>query len=78
MSHDEIMAEAERIKALGEASESMAPSEPGTLATFASAAMTLASVFRPILRMASWGGPMNSKLQLRQISANWGFSLRNP
>ena len=32
----------------------------------------LASVFRPILRIASWGGPMNSKLQLRQISAKCG------
>ena len=37
------------------------PSEPGTQATWAAAAICLASVFRPILRIASWGGPMNSK-----------------
>ena len=37
------------------------PSEPGTQATLAAAAIFLASVFRPILRIASCGGPMNSK-----------------
>ncbi len=60
------------------ATSATGPSEPGTHGTLAAAATAFASVFRPILRIASWGGPMNSKLQLRQISAKCGFSLRKP
>ncbi len=51
---------------------------PGRTGTFAAWATAFASVLRPIRRIASWGGPMNSKLQSRQISAKSGFSLRKP
>ena len=55
-----------------------APSEPGTVGTFAFLASRLHSTLSPTAAIAETGGPMNSILQLRQISAKCAFSARKP
>ena len=59
-------------------SSSTAPSEPGTVGTLAFLAIRLHSTLSPTAFIALTGGPMNSILQLRQISAKWLFSARKP
>ena len=54
------------------------PSLPGTVGTFASRAMPRAVTLSPSFRIAPSGGPTNAMLQLRQTSAKWALSDKNP
>ncbi len=57
---------------------SMVPGDPGTVGTPASLASRRAVALSPILRIWSPVGPMNVRLDARQMSANSAFSARNP
>ena len=54
------------------------PSDPGSTGTPTRATIRRASVFCPIVRRTSGGGPTNVRPAVRQASAKRQFSDRNP